>query len=115
MEPATRAEPSAVAEFLELHQLGAYAQAFDEEGWDSLPQLLTITVAALEQLIVDVKMKRAATHSACVTFSGRTVLRCRLQDRVVPCRLRLTAARSIRRHHQSSRPSMGMLRRYTRS
>ena len=54
MEPATRVEPSTVTEFLELHQLGAYAQAFDEEGWDSLPQLLTITVAALEQLIVDV-------------------------------------------------------------
>ena len=51
------AVPSTVAEFLQLHQLDKYAEAFEEEGWDSLQQLRSLSTAALEQLIDDTKMK----------------------------------------------------------
>ena len=57
MQAEERVEPSSVTEFLVLHQLDAYAAAFDAEGWDSLQQLRTIDAGALEQLISDVKMK----------------------------------------------------------
>jgi hypothetical protein len=74
MQAEERIEPSSVAEFLGLHQLDSYAAAFDEEGWDSLQQLRTVDASALEQLITDVKMKRAAMPSACVPHLARVVL-----------------------------------------
>ena len=51
------AEPTSVAEFLALHELEGYAEAFKEEGWDSLRQLRGIEEPDLLQLIKDVKMK----------------------------------------------------------
>ena len=61
MEPEDRAprEPTTVPELLALHELAQYADAFDEEGWDSLKQLLEIDEAGLQQLAADVKMKKA--------------------------------------------------------
>jgi hypothetical protein len=49
--------PTTVAAFLKLHELEKYVEAFDEEGWDSLPQLQGIDEAGLMQLISDTKMK----------------------------------------------------------
>ena len=49
--------PTTVAAFLQLHDLERYAEAFEDEGWDSLPQLQGMDEAGLMQLITDVKMK----------------------------------------------------------
>ena len=54
---ATSLPPTTVAAFLQLHDLERYAEAFEDEGWDSLPQLQGMDEAGLMQLITDVKMK----------------------------------------------------------
>ena len=46
-----------VRELLEQHELGQYAAAFDEEGWDSLPNLRAILAVDISQLVADTKMK----------------------------------------------------------
>ena len=51
------APPSTVAQFLERAELSQYAEAFELQGWDSLPQLVKITPQDLAILITDVKMK----------------------------------------------------------
>ena len=50
------AQPKDVAELLERHNLGRYAEAFDAHGWDDVVALLTISEADLTQLVCDVAM-----------------------------------------------------------
>ena len=51
------ATPTTVQDFLSLHALSQCADAFIQEGWDSLPQLLSLTESHLQLLITDTKMK----------------------------------------------------------
>ena len=51
------ATPATVQDFLALHALSQYADAFIDEGWDSLSQLLSLSEANLHVLITDTKMK----------------------------------------------------------
>ena len=46
-----------VADFLQLADLTVYAEAFEEQGWDSLAALRVISDEELAQLIIDVSMK----------------------------------------------------------
>ena len=51
------ATPATVQDFLAQHTLSQYADAFIEEGWDSLAQLLSLSEVNLQVLITDTKMK----------------------------------------------------------
>jgi hypothetical protein len=51
-------EPTSVAELLQRAELVQYAEAFEEQGYDSMQQLRDITEADLADLVRDVNMKK---------------------------------------------------------
>ena len=51
-------EPTSVSQMLQRAELLQYADAFEEQGYDSLSQLRDIDEADLAELIRDVNMKK---------------------------------------------------------
>ena len=68
---AVPAPINSVQDFLALHTLSQYADAFVEQGWDSLQQLLSLSEVDLQVLIADTEMKSG--HAARLRAALQTV------------------------------------------